>query len=80
MGVDVKKTNRLICSRATEEIIAETWHTHPELYLYRINRDAHIWLESEEMQGRWCVSTIGHGRGVWFELLEDLVMYKMKWG
>jgi hypothetical protein len=79
MGVDVKHTNRLVCSRATEEIIAETWQLCPGLYLFRISRDAWEWLESDEMQDRWC-SPMNNSRGMYFEYLEDLVMYKMKWG
>jgi hypothetical protein len=73
-------TNRLICSRATEELIKETWHNHPNLWFQSIPAAAREWLESDDLAGRWCVSTSAvSGQGIYFECLEDLVMYKMKW-
>jgi len=74
-------TRRLVGSRQTEEMVRDTWHCAGGHYLYGIGSDAWKWLESDEMQGRWCAPASGVGtKGIMFELEEDRVMFMLKWG
>lgn len=74
------ETNRLIGSRMTEEMVAETWHHVAGNH--RHDRDAWAWLESDVMKGRWCIpaSSVAVGKGgIFFELEEDALMFKLRW-
>lgn len=71
------KTNRLIGSRVTEELVAEKWHRIEGVYRY--NHEAILWLESDAMKGRWCMPVAPVAHGLYFELEEDRVRFWMLW-
>jgi hypothetical protein len=72
------KTNRLVGSRQTEELIAETWHHLPGFYTY--NREALNWLESDAMVSRWCMPASAVGKsGLYFESEEDKMQFWIIW-
>lgn len=70
-------TNRLVGSRMVEDMVTETWHRVAGVYRY--NHDAIQWLESDAMQGRWCMPASGSRHGLYFELEEDRMLFSMLW-
>jgi hypothetical protein len=61
----------------TEEMIVEKWHRVAGVY--RHNQDVIQWLESDAMQGRWCMPGSGVAHGLYFELEEDRMLFSMLW-
>lgn len=76
---ELARTNRLIGSRMTEELIVETWYHVTGLYFN--NGPVREWLESDAMRGRWCMPASGvlSRGGIYFELEEDATLFKMVW-
>jgi hypothetical protein len=56
--------------------IRKNWHNVPTFLMFTITKDEMNWLQSDEIVGKWCTEV---PTGIYFEYLEDLVMFKMKW-
>jgi len=67
----------------TEEYIVENWYHQPlPEYLRYPGTKRNEFLESDEMQGRWCMplSCVGSKGGIYFEFADDRLLYMLRVG